>query len=135
MNKKSSIRQDPDIMNFLSRLPRVTASKFTDSQLEHIKVAIGTAKYRKHKVDVRGTIPIFFTEYRIYYVLLMGLNLRSLNRREKSLALAALLVIFSLFVILSSLCGLVILYLLKSALGIDLMEGFSLCLWGWFSAT
>jgi hypothetical protein len=135
LNKKNSIRQDPDIMNFLSRLPRVTAFKFTDSQLEHIKVAIGTAKYRKHKVDVRGTIPIFFTEYRIYYVLLMGLNLRSLNRREKSLALAALLVIFSLFVILSSLCGLVILYLLKSALGIDLMEGFSLGLWGWFSAS
>jgi hypothetical protein len=135
LNNKSSIRQDPDIMNFLSRLPQVTAAKFTDSQLEHIKVAIGTAKYRKHKVDVRGTIPIFFTEYRIYYVLLMGLNLRSLNRREKSLALAALLLIFSVFVLLSSLCGLVILYLLKSALGIDLLEGFSIGLWGWFNGT
>jgi hypothetical protein len=135
MNNKKLIRQDPDIMNFLSRLPKVTAAKFTNSQLEHIKVAIGTAKYRKHKVDVRGTIPIFFTEYRIYYVFLMGLNLRSLNRREKSLALVALLIIFSLFVFLGSLCGLVIIYLIKSALGIDLLEGFSLGLWDWFNKT
>jgi LytS/YehU family sensor histidine kinase len=65
----------------------------------------------------------------------MGLNLRSLNRREKSLALAALLIIFSVFVLLSSLCGLAILYLLKSALGIDLLEGFSLGLWGCYNGT
>jgi|TARA_B110000914_G_C15427166_1_gene429527 hypothetical protein len=122
-------------MNFLSRLPKVTASKLTDSQLQHIKVAIGSGQYRKHKVDVRGTVPVPFTEYRIYYVLLMGLNLRSLNRREKSLALAALVIIFCLFVLLSSLCGLVMIYLLKSALGIDLLEGFSLGLWGWYNST
>jgi hypothetical protein len=96
-------------------------------------VAIGGAKIRKHKVDVRSTIPIPFTEYRIYYVLLMGINLRSINRREKSIALVALLIIFSLFVLLGSLCGLVIIYLIKSALGIDLLEGFSLGLWDWFN--
>ena len=135
MNHKKLIRQDPDIMNFLSRLPKITASKFTDSQLREIKVAIGGAKIRKHKVDVRSTIPIPFTEYRIYYVLLMGINLRSINRREKSIALVALLIIFSLFVLLGSLCGLVIIYLLKSALGIDLLEGFSLGLWDWFNTT
>ena len=135
MNHKKSIRQDPDIMNFLSRLPKITAAKFTDNQLQHIKVAIGGAKIRKHKVDVRATIPIPFTEYRIYYVLLMGLNLRSINRREKSIALVILFIIFSLFVLLGSLCGLVIIYLIKSALGIDLLEGFSLGLWGWFNET
>jgi|TARA_B110000091_G_scaffold211996_1_gene257725 hypothetical protein len=122
-------------MNFLSRLPKITAAKFTDNQLQHIKVAIGGAKIRKHKVDVRATIPIPFTEYRIYYVLLMGLNLRSINRREKSIALVILFIIFSLFVLLGSLCGLVIIYLIKSALGIDLLEGFSLGLWGWFNET
>jgi len=135
VNHKKSIRQDPDIMNFLSRLPKITAAKFTDNQLQHIKVAIGGAKIRKHKVDVRATIPIPFTEYRIYYVLLMGLNLRSINRREKSIALVILFIIFSLFVLLGSLCGLVIIYLIKSALGIDLLEGFSLGLWGWFNET
>jgi hypothetical protein len=40
-----------------------------------------------------------------------------------------------LFVLLGSLCGLVIIYLIKSALGIDLLEGFSLGLWGWFNET
>jgi hypothetical protein len=114
-------------------LPQETASAFTDTQLQHIKIAVGSGQYRKHKVDLRGTLPIPFTKYRMYFVLLMGRNLRELNRREKSLALVALLILTSSFLLLCALGGAVMLYLIKSALGINLLEGYSLGLWDWFS--
>jgi hypothetical protein len=133
LRKQQPIRKDPDIMSLLSRLPQETASTLTDTQLQHIKVAVGSGQYRKHKVDFRGTVPIPFTKHRVYFVLLMGRNLRTLNRREKSLALAALLILTSLFLLLSALGGAVMLYLIKSALGINLLDDFSFGLWAWFS--
>ena len=42
--------------------------------------------------------------------------------------------LFTLFVCVSTLFGLIVLYLIKSALGINLIEGWSLGLWDWFKA-
>jgi hypothetical protein len=126
-----SIRKDPDIMSLLSRLPVETAAVFTDIQLSHLKVAIGSGQYRKHKVDMRGTIPLPFFPSRIYFVLLMGRNVRSLSRQEKSIAVTTMLLLTVIFLVFSSALGLVIIYILKSALGINLLEGYSLGLWDW----
>ena len=131
MRPSHSIRKDPDIMSLLSRLPRETASELSDTQLSHLKVAIGSGQYRKHKVDIRGTLPVPFYPSRIYFVLLMGRNIRSLSRQEKSIALTSMLLLTALFLMFSTLLGLVIVYVLKSALGINLLEGFSLGLWDW----
>jgi hypothetical protein len=132
MTQSRPIRKDPDIMSLLSRLPLETASSLTDTQLVHIKIAIGSGQYRKHKIDVRGTLPVPFKPYRVYFVLLMGRNVRDLSRQEISITIASLLILSSLFMVISSLLGLVILYLLKSALGINLLDGFSLGLWEWY---
>jgi hypothetical protein len=126
-----NIRKDPDIMNFLGRLPRETATSLNDEQLRHIKVAIGSGQYRKHKVDLRGTFPIPFFTSRVYFVFLMGKNVRSLSRQEQSMALATILLLSTLFLLMSILTGLVVLYIIKSSLGINLFEGFSLGLWDW----
>jgi hypothetical protein len=126
-----SIRKDPDIMSLLSRLPLETASVLTDIQLSHLKVAIGSGQYRKHKIDIRGTIPLPFFPSRIYFVLLVGRNVRSLSRQEKSIAITSMLLLTVIFLIFSSALGLVIIYVLKSALGINLVEGYSLGLWDW----
>jgi hypothetical protein len=131
LKKINAIRKDPDVMNLLSRLPDETALSLTDRQLSHIKVAVGNGGYRKHKIDCRGTIPIPFYPSRIYFVLLMGRNIRAVTRREKSIALMTTLFLTTLFLSLSTLLGLVVLYILKSALGIDLFEGSSLGLWNW----
>jgi hypothetical protein len=133
VSQQHPIRQDPDIMSLLSRLPQETASSLTDTQLQHLKITIGSGQYRKHKVDVRGTLPFPFTQYRMYFVLLMGRNVRGLSRQEKSIALGAMLILTSLFLLLCALSGAVMLYLIKSALGINLLEGFSLGLWDWFN--
>jgi hypothetical protein len=132
MSKKRHIRQDPDIMSLLSRLPGKTASSLTDMQLRHLKVAIGSGQYRKHPVDIRATLPLPFVPSRLYFVFLMGRNVRSLSRQEKSMAMASFFIMISLFLSLSTAMGLVILYLIKSALGINLLEGYSLGLWDWF---
>jgi hypothetical protein len=126
-----SIRKDPDIMSFLSRLPQETASVLTDTQLSHIKVAIGSGQYRKHKVDIRGTFPVLFFPSRIYFVFLMGRNIRSLSRQEQNIAFTSMLLLTTLFLMFSTILGLVIVYIIKSALGINLLEGYSLGLWDW----
>jgi hypothetical protein len=135
LKKINSIRNDPDVMNLLSRLPNETASSLTDKQLSHIKVAIGNGGYRKHKIDCRGTIPIPFYPSRVYFVILMGRNIRAVTRSEKSISLMTTLFLTIVFLSLSTLLGLVMLYILKSALGINLFEGFSLGLWGWLKQT
>ena len=128
------IRKDPDIMSLLSRLPQETASLLTDTQLSHLKVAIGSGQYRKHKVDLRGTLPVPFFTYRIYFVILMGCNIRSLSRQEKSIAVTSMLLLTVIFLVFSTTLGLVIIYVLKSALGINLFEGYSLGLWDWLKS-
>lgn len=129
-----TIRKDPDIMSLLSRLPNDTASTLTDTQLSHLKVAIGSGQYRKHKIDIRGTIPVPFYPSRVYFVFLMGRNVRNLSRQEKSIALTSILILTMIFLLFSSALGLVIVYVLKSALGINLFEGFSLGLWDWIKS-
>jgi hypothetical protein len=129
-----SIRKDPDIMSFLSRLPQETASVLTDTQLSHIKVAIGSGQYRKHKVDMRGTFPVLFFPSRIYFVFLMGRNIRSLSRQEQNIAFTSMLLLTTLFLMFSTMLGLVIVYIIKSALGINLLEGYSLGLWDWIKS-
>jgi hypothetical protein len=134
MERKSyDIRKDPDILNFLGRLPQETAVSLSDTQLQHIKVAIGSGQYRKHKIDVRGTFPVPFYTSRVYFVFLMGRNIRRLSRQEKSMAAATILLLTLLFLTMSVVTGLVVLYLVKSALGINLIESFSLGLWDWLT--
>ena len=131
MKKINSIRNDPDVMNLLNRLPDETAQSLTDIQLTHIRMAVGNGGYRKHKIDCRGIIPIPFYPLRIYFVVLMVRDIRAVTRTEKSIALMTTLFLAALFLSLSTLLGLVVLYILKSALGIDLFEGYSLGLWSW----
>jgi len=129
-----SIRRDPDIMSLLSRLPQETALLLTDQQLRHLKVAVGSGQYRKHKVDLRGTFPVPFFTYRIYFVFLMGRNIRSLSRKEKSIAVTSMLLLTVIFLVFSTTLGLVIIYIIKSALEINLFDGYSLGLWDWIKS-
>jgi hypothetical protein len=130
LKKTNSIRNDPDIKNLLSRLPSETALSLTNKQLSYIKEAVSNEYYRKHKIDYRGTIPIPFYSSRVYFVLLLGRNLRNATRNEKSIALITIS-----FLSLSTLPRLVVINIHKSALGINLFEEFSLDLWDWLKQT
>ncbi len=78
---------------------------------------------KNHPIDVRGTIPLFFTKY--YFVYLMGRDRREDTQRVEierrytanMLGVAIVFIIISLPVIIFVF---VALYLMKSALGIDI---------------
>jgi hypothetical protein len=125
----------PAITKLLSRMPEEVASSFTDEQLTHLLTAVGSRGWGKHKVDFRGTFKLPFYQWRYYYVLLAGKNHRELSRKEKRMSLVITATLSSIFIIFSAGLGLLVLYLIKSALGIDLFPGFSLGIWGWFKET
>jgi hypothetical protein len=111
-------------------MPQDIADTFTEAQLASLRLALGARSWGRHAVDVRGTV--VFWRWRYYYVFLLGRNRRELTRREKQLSLLLQAVFLSALLLLSTLLGLLVLYLVKSALGIDLFPGFSLGIWSWF---
>ena len=132
---EQKISEQPAIIKLLSRMPEDVANSFTDEQLTHLLTAVGSRGWGKHKVDFRGTFKLPFYQWRYYYVLLAGRNYRELSRQERRMSLAITAIISSLFIMFSATLGLLVLYLVKSALGIDLFPGFSLGIWDWFKET
>jgi len=128
----SKIRNEPAIQNLLSRIPKNVADSFSDDQLLHLKVALGSRSWGKHKIDLRGTFPIPFINSRTYYVFLMGRNHRDLTRQEQRISAITLTAFFTLLITFSILVVMLVLYLAKSALGINLIEDFSFGIWDWF---
>lgn len=111
-------------------MPADVANSFSEEQLIALNKAIGGKSWARHKIDLRGTISFWRSSY--YFVILGGKNRRELSRLEKQLGRLSVTFIVTLFLIGSALLGLLLLYLLKSAMGIDLFPGFSLGIWTWF---
>ena len=126
----SNLQQDPAIRNLLERMPKNIQTTFTDEQLAHLKIAIGARQWGNHAVDCRGVVKLF--KYRYYYVFLAGRNRRELSLKQQKFAKLAQAVIISSAVSFVTLLILLVLYLIKSALGIDMFEGYSFGIWRWF---
>ncbi|MCK8043478.1 hypothetical protein MSG37_01140 [Shewanella sp. 1CM18E] len=131
---RPSLKDDPRVCNALNNMPKSCADSFSESQLRYMRLALIDNRWQKHFIDNRGSFYVPFVGWRFFYVLLIGRNKRALSRKEKQLTLA----LFSLsvlgFILMSLLFGLLLLYLLKSALGIDLFEDTSLGLWDWWQS-
>lgn len=127
-----NIREEPDIQQLLSRMPAPVSETLSDEQLIHLKTAIGSRSWGKHKVDLRGTFHIPFTPWRYYYVLLLGRNRRQLSDREKRISALIVTCFIIGFILFSALFGLLVLYLIKSFAGIDIFPGFSFGVWDYF---
>lgn len=131
-SNQSTSTDDPAVKSLLDRMPSEVASSFTKEQLSHLHSALGARSWKKHSVDIRSTFPIPFAKSRIYFVLLMGRNRRELTRREKQISALTFALFITVFIGASTLFGLLVLYLIKSALGINLFKNFSLGIWDWF---
>jgi hypothetical protein len=114
----------------LKRIPDDLRDSFTPEQLSALKIAFGARKWGQHPIDVRGTLKVW--SWRYYFVILMGRNKRELSRAEQKTAAFVQALFLLIFLTLSTLLGLLVLYLAKSAAGIDLVPNFSLGIWGWF---
>ncbi|GEN39654.1 hypothetical protein PTE01_27640 [Pseudoalteromonas tetraodonis GFC] len=111
-------------------MPKNIQSTFTDEQLAHLKIAIGARQWGNHAVDCRGVVKFF--KYRYYYVFLAGRNRRELSAKEQKVARFTQALILSTATTFFILFTLLVLYLIKSALGIDVFEGYSFGVWSWF---
>jgi len=132
IKRPSSVYEDPAIINLLEKVPDKIKASFTEEQLFHLRNAVVGRQWRHHHIDIRGTLPWF--NYRYYYVLIAGKNKRELSRAELKASRLFTAFLLTCFLSVSALFGLLILYLLKSALGINLFDGFSLGIWDWFKA-
>ncbi|WP_425355989.1 3-phosphoshikimate 1-carboxyvinyltransferase [Pseudoalteromonas issachenkonii] len=126
----SKILSDPAIRSLLNRMPDHVQDSFTDEQLTHLKVAIGARQWGNHTVDSRGVIKFF--KYRYYFVLLAGRNKRRLSEKEQKIASLSHAIIISIFSFVVITIFFLFVYLIKSALGIDIFSDFSFGVWSWF---
>lgn len=128
---KDTTKQPLVIERFYQSLDETTEAQLTAEQkkaVENAVIAITLASH--HRVDIRKSFP--FLRKRYYLVFLLGRDMRRYARKESTLfrVLMTGLVTFGiLFCIASLLLGL---YMIKSALGIDLFEHFHLGLWDWY---
>ncbi len=125
-----TLQQAPVIAKLMEKLPASARGTFTDEQLQALKIALGGRTWGSHAVDLRWTLKWWRWQY--YFVFLAGRNRRTLSAREQQMQRYALAIFLSGFLLFSTLVGILVLYLLKSALGIDLLPGFSFGVWGWF---
>lgn len=129
-DQHAEITGDPFIQDLLQRLPRSDRDSFSAAQLLALKVALAGRRWGRHALDVRGALS--FWRWRYYYVVVLGRERRQLSRRQEDLSRTVKALLLLTFLIFSVLLGLIVLYLVKSALGIDLIPGHSLGLWSWF---
>lgn len=129
MTEPEEIRGDPSVQRLLERMPADVADSFTEPQLAHLRVALGARQWGKHKVDIRGTMGL--GRWRYYFVVVAGRNVRHDARRgQLGLLLNAFVISVLIFCALGA--ALLLLYLIKSALGIDIFADYSFGVWSWF---
>ncbi len=117
---------DPVIAKLLHKVPADMRGSFSEDQLLALKVAVGGRTWGSHALDWR---------WQYYFVFLAGRNRRSLSPREQRIehmGMAIVALVLLLLAVALGMLGVLVLYLVKSALGIDLLPGFSFGVWGWF---
>jgi hypothetical protein len=125
-----AIHSDPVITKLLDKVPADMRDSFSAEQLLALKVALGGRTWGAHALDARWTLKWWRWQY--YFVLLAGRNRRVLTDREQTIQRLAMATFLGVFLTFSALVGILVLYLIKSALGIDLIPGYSFGVWGWF---
>lgn len=128
----SDIKKDPFIQDLLSKLPASERNSFSDPQLLALKAALGARHRGSHHVDLRTTFPGFRNRW--YLVFLLGKDRRHRNREPKGIRYSTRVLVLYLFLSVLTATGFLLLYLLKSAMGINLIPGFSLGIWAWFKS-
>lgn len=116
---------DPFLNQFFDRIPKDVAATFTDAQLDAVKRAFGARSWGAHSIDLRFSLPLPWR--RFYVVFLIGKERRDpgrlrLERVLRPLNVASFAFAVVAFVSLVSLPVLVLFYLLKTALGVDLIS-------------
>jgi len=120
------------VNQLLSNMDKSVANSFTYRQRKALQKSINAQGWRKHQVDFRPTLALPFLPWSFYVVFLLGVNKRGLLPAERFIAFTMFLSAVFLMGLLVIGCVFVLIYLLKSWLGIDLFPNESLGIWGEF---
>ena len=130
--QSTDIRKDPSIKSLLARLPGDLQGSFSDDQLEGLKVAIGNRDWKIHPVDIRTSFGLFGKRY--YMVFVAGRSRRGAGRLQKMIFRKAEVFFISFIIMLIIIAATFLLYILKSAMGLDVVSGQSFGVWDWVQA-
>lgn len=129
MNKPTRNYNDRDANYYMHQIPIDILEKLNEEERENIKLVISTAipKPATKLIDLRFIIDLIFTRY--FVVLLIGKDIRKQQRQypvngitKIANIIVAILLIIAMSLLISSVTILIV-YLIKSSLGIDLMPG------------
>jgi hypothetical protein len=114
---------DPFLAQCFGRIPKDVAKTFSDAQLDAVKRAFAARSWGAHSVDLRFSLPLPWRRY--YVVFLVGKERRDrarlrLERLLRPLSWLSFAVVVAAFLALVALPLLVLVYLLKTAAGVDL---------------
>ena len=132
---KKPMSIDAEHKALFRQFPNEIAESFTDTQRYHIEKVFKNHYSKKHRIDIRFSVPLPFTPLKYYCVMLMGRDVRGITRQEKTIAALTLLLVVTLMLSVAGTLGIIILYLIKSSLGINLFDDLSLGLWEWLKGS
>lgn len=118
------------LKQFLTKIPEPVRQSFNHEQLDALRLAFGAEPWAEHPVDFRDSFKLW--RWRFYFVFVAGRDMRQLSTRRYKMMRRTEIIFLALYLLTSTLLGILALYLLKSALGIDIFPHFSFGIWGWF---
>jgi hypothetical protein len=122
------------VNQLLNSMDKSVAESFTYKQRKALQKSISTQAWRNHNIDFRPTLALPFLPWSFYIVFLVGINRRGLSPTERFIAFTMfLLAIFIVGLVIIG-CVFLLIYLLKSWLGIDLFPNESLGIWDIFKS-
>jgi len=132
-DKKIMPKEDQFVQGLVKRLPEELQDSFSAEQLAALKVIFARQSWREHPIDFRKSIGML--NWRYYFVFIAGRDSRTSRISDRPMMKIIEAVFLSILVIFMVLFGILVVYLIKSALGIDLIPNFSFGVWGWFKDT
>ncbi|TNV22963.1 hypothetical protein FH968_02655 [Buttiauxella sp. B2] len=127
----NSTRRPLIIDRFYEVLDEQTQAQLSPKQKQDIENAIiSVTLSSRHRIDIRKSFPFFGTRY--FLVFLLGRDLRKRLRKESAITRVVMTFLILFGVLFATLCVLLTLYMIKSALGIDLIHDYHVGIWDWW---
>lgn len=124
-------KQQRLLAHFYSSLDEATVNELTNEQKKSIERAlISTGLGSNNRIDIRKSVSVFNKRY--FFVFLLGRDFRQQLRHESPFALFMMTLLSALGIMALFSLVILTLYLIKSALGIDIFHNFSFGIWDWF---
>jgi hypothetical protein len=128
----TSLTSEAFSQKFFEKIPHSIRNSLTPEQYQAIEQAY-SEQWKRHPIDIRYSFG--FWRWRYYIVLIGGRDRRRLTRKQQRFFTLAEFWFLMAYAASSALFGLLILYLIKSALGIDLFPNFHVGIWTWLTGT